>query len=417
MGLRGVGLATSCSSARNCSAAVESASSAARKSGGIDGIWTVTVTSPTPEIATGELVKVEPVIVVIGPNEGAGRARFVPSSKLYDSQRSFQLKANADAWMVTNGNGSVGSTLRTTWRCWQGLPQMRISRPTLRKWWRRYQECGVEGLRSHARKTRRSPGLKRTESIVALILKLRKTRRMGARRLQSELLRHHETRLSLSTIHKILHVHGVAPLRRGLPKRKAIIRYNRPVPGDRVQMDTCKIAPGVHTAIDDYSRFRVLGVYSRRNAANAIDFVDRVIEEMPFAIQRIHTDRGLEFFAEKVQRRFMGLGIKFRSNKPRSPHLNGKVERSQQTDLHEFWAVVDLADPKLSTLLDEWQHFYNWDRPHGALHGKSPIDRVCELISTTPLAEEVSAAYDASPERIRHQEYAVDLRIAATLSR
>lgn len=294
-----------------------------------------------------------------------------------------------------------------------------ISRPTLRKWWRRYKASGVEGLTSLDRTPKRSPGLKRTESIIGLILGLRKARRMGARRLQSELRRHHATRLSLSTIHKVLRTHDVAPLGRSLPKRKAVIRYSRPVPGDRVQMDTCKIAPGVYqyTAVDDCSRFRVLSVYSRRNATNTLDFIDRVTEEMPFAVQRIQTDRGLEFFAEKVQRRLMEFGIKFRPNKPRSPHLNGKVERSQQTDLHEFWAAVDLEDPKLNALLSEWQHFYNWDRPHGALHGKSPIDRVCELIPTTPLLEDVGAAYDSSRERIRHQEYAIDLRIAAALNR
>ena len=38
----------------------------------------------------------------------------------------------------------------------------------------------------------------------------------------------------------------------------------------------------------------------------------------------------MEFFAEKVQRWLMEYGIKFRPNKPGSPHLNGKVERSQR---------------------------------------------------------------------------------------
>lgn len=278
---------------------------------------------------------------------------------------------------------------------------------------------GVEGLSAESRKPKSSPGLKRTTSIVSLILELRRARRMGARRLQSELRRHHGTRLSLATIHNVLKTHNIEPLKRGLPYRKGVIRYSRPVPGDRVQMDTCKIAPGVYqyTAVDDCSRFRVLAIYPRRNATNTLDFIDHVTEEMPFPIQRIQTDRGLEFFAEKVQRRFMDLAIKFRPNKPRSPHLNGKVERSQQTDLHEFWATVDLTDPKLDALLSEWQHFYNWDRPHGALHGKSPIDRVCELMSATPLFEDVGAAYDPSRERIRHQEYAIDLRIAAALNR
>ncbi len=36
--------------------------------------------------------------------------------------------------------------------------------------------------------------------------------------------------------------------------------------------------------------------------------------------------------AHKVQRRFMELKIKYRPTKPHSPHLNGKVERTQRTD-------------------------------------------------------------------------------------
>ena len=50
-----------------------------------------------------------------------------------------------------------------------------------------------------------------------------------------------------------------------------------------------------------------------------------------YYIQRIQCDRGHEFFAVKVQEKLMKYSIKFRPIKPRSPHLNGKVERSQQT--------------------------------------------------------------------------------------
>ena len=34
--------------------------------------------------------------------------------------------------------------------------------------------------------------------------------------------------------------------------------------------------------------------------------------------------------------------IKFRPNKPGSPHLNDKVERSQRTDKEEFYPTVDI---------------------------------------------------------------------------
>ena len=133
-------------------------------------------------------------------------------------------------------------------------------------------------------------------------------------------------------------------------------------------MDTCKIAPGIYqyTAIDDCSRYRVLDVFNRRSAANTLIFIDKVIEEMPFPIQRIQTDRGAEFFAEKVQRKLMDYGIKFRPNKPGSPHLNGKVERSQRTDKEEFYSTVNLnLDELKNETLPEWQHYYNWQRAHG----------------------------------------------------
>lgn len=197
---------------------------------------------------------------------------------------------------------------------------------------------GEEGLRSQSRRPLTSPNRKVSDVDRATILRLRAEHK-GARRIQNELRLHEQRALSLATIHKVLCEASVKPLVR--PRRPAQPkRYSRPVPGDCVQMDTMKIARGVYqyTAIDDCSRFRVLAVYPRRNARNTLLFLDRVIEEMPFPIQRIQTDRGGEFFAESVQRRLMNECIEFRPIPPRSPHLNGKVERSQLTDRNEFWS-------------------------------------------------------------------------------
>jgi transposase InsO family protein len=132
---------------------------------------------------------------------------------------------------------------------------------------------------------------------------------------------------------------------------------------------------------------------------------------MPFPVQRIQTDRGMEFFSEKVQRRLMEYCIKFRPNKPASPHLNGKVERSQKTDLTEFYSTVDLDASNLEDLLAEWQHYYNWFRPHSALGGKSPDERCLELSSITPFWDEVEENYHPEKERLQVQNYYDDLRI------
>ena len=167
-----------------------------------------------------------------------------------------------------------------------------VSRPTLRKWARRYEAHGDQGLRAVSRRPHRSPTRKLTDQDRSTILQLR-SEGNGARRIQTELRLFEQTEFSLATIHKVLTAAKVKPLIR--PKRSHVPRrYSRPVPGDRVQMDTMKIAPGVYqyTAVDDCSRFRVLGVHPRRNARNTLLFLDRVTEEMPFPIQRIQTNRG-----------------------------------------------------------------------------------------------------------------------------
>jgi len=64
-----------------------------------------------------------------------------------------------------------------------------ISRPTLRKWYDRYRALGVEGLLDQSRRPHRSPNSKITPEIESLILNIRKKRKLGARRIQSELKR------------------------------------------------------------------------------------------------------------------------------------------------------------------------------------------------------------------------------------
>ena len=107
---------------------------------------------------------------------------------------------------------------------------------------------------------------------------------------------------------------------------------------------------------------------------------------MPFSIQRIQTDRGTEFFAEGVQRRLMAECIKFRPIPPRSPHLNGRVERSQLTDLTEFWARHSPKEEGIHERIEEWQFVYNYRRSHGGLGGKTPAGRIADVGDRTPLS-------------------------------
>lgn len=282
-----------------------------------------------------------------------------------------------------------------------------ISRPTLRKWLRRYETEGIEGLKDLSHKPHNFPGAKINGWQEDIILSLRTERKLGVRRIQSELKRHHDISLSLATIHKVFKRNNVPYLQRKRHYRKTAKRYNCKLPGERVQMDVCKISRGLYqyTAIDDCTRYKVLSLYKRRTAENTLLFLDEVIDRMPFPIQRIQTDRGQEFFAYEVQQRLKEYGIKFRPIKPASPHLNGKVERSQRTDLDEFYSNIDIKREDLVEELGYWEFYYNWHRPHSSLQGKTPNEKYAELIHDTPLHEEVGKNYDPSKERIVSQAY------------
>jgi transposase InsO family protein len=288
-----------------------------------------------------------------------------------------------------------------------------ISRPTLRKWVQRYNTSGYNGLFDRSRRPKHSPCRKVNKLEEMRILDLRVKRNLGARRIQNELIHRYRFKLSLATIHKVLANNHVPPLKK-LKRTRKIKRYQCSVPGERVQMDTMKISSGLYqyTAIDDCTRCRVLRLYPRRSASNTIDFIQCCVEELPFPIQRIQTDRGSEFFAFEVQKMLMEYCIKFRPNKPGAPHLNGKVERSQKTDLEEFYALMDMSDHEtLKEELGYWQHDYNWHRPHGAFNGKTPMDKYFEVIKKHPFQSEVESNYLQKKERFQDQNYYLDKQL------
>ena len=89
--------------------------------------------------------------------------------------------------------------------------------------------------------------------------------------------------LSTSTIQKVLIRNEVAPLVKPKRKKKPK-RYQMDIPGERVQMDTCKIVPGMYqfTAVDDCTRYLVAEIYPRRTAANTLLFLESCLRKCIF---------------------------------------------------------------------------------------------------------------------------------------
>jgi transposase InsO family protein len=265
-----------------------------------------------------------------------------------------------------------------------------IGRASFYRWKRAYERDGEDGLANAKPIPKSSPNQTPVE-VEEKVLHLRRKYHLGPERIMWYMARYHAVRMSDATIYRILKRHGLNRLPRGTRLRKIHTkRYNKQVPGHHIQMDVKfltfigkngqKVRRFQYTAIDGATRVRALKVYKRHTQANAIDFVNHIIDKFPFRIREIRTDNGHEFQA-KFHWHVEDLGIRHAYIKPSSPQLNGKVERSHRSDSQEFYQLLTYkGDVDLEERLDEWERFYNFHRPHGAFKGKTPYEALREKL-------------------------------------
>ena len=175
-------------------------------------------------------------------------------------------------------------------------------------------------------------------------------------------------------------------------------------PGERIQIDVkyvpsncltkeIKEADGryyQYTAIDEYTRQRVLWASKEHSTYASAEFIDIIIKKFKYPIECIQTDNGFEFtnklnaqkakektmFEEKLEK----LGIKHKLIRPRTPRHNGKVERSHRKDQERFYykrIFVSFEDFKEK--LRHWAREYN-NFPMKPLGWKSPNEKYLEYI-------------------------------------
>jgi transposase len=175
--------------------------------------------------------------------------------------------------------------------CAQVCLQCGISRPTLRKWVERYRAAGPDGLVSKRRRPHRSPASKVSEQERAWIAEFRQ-RGLGSRRIQSELKRTYDLELSRPTIEKVFQTLQPRPrlVRTFRRRAQSGTQGKSRRAGANGYLQDCAGPLSIH-GIDDCTRIRVPALYKRRSAANSLLFLEKVIEEFPFPIQRTQTNR------------------------------------------------------------------------------------------------------------------------------
>ena len=269
-----------------------------------------------------------------------------------------------------------------------------ISPQTFYRWRRRYDPHNLRTLEDRSRRPRRLRQPSWSPELAQAALRLRgQYPRWGKDKL-AVLLRREGWSVSTSMVGRILRrlrEQGVLvdPPRQPVSARKrpwfrpyAVRKpkdYGVAFPGDLVQVDTLDLRPlpGVvlkqFTARDVVSRWDVLMVASRATAPAASRFLDSLEERTPFPVRAIQVDGGSEFqavFEEACQQR----GIRLFVLPPRSPKLNGHVERANRTHAEEFYEVADLpwTVAELNQHALVWERVYNTIRPHQALGYRTP---------------------------------------------
>jgi transposase InsO family protein len=266
-----------------------------------------------------------------------------------------------------------------------------ISRQCYYGWRRRYEAAGLDGLKERSSRPHRSPRVTRAE-VIEKIVWLRQQYHFGPAKIAMYLARYHDVTISNSGVWRILkrlEMNRLPASQRYQRHDRRWRRYEKQRPGHQLQVDVKFIQPlgqqgrrrkfYQFTAIDDCTRLRVLRAYPRCDQKTAIAFVDDACAKLPFAVERVQTDNGVEFGAA-FHWHLLDQGIDHVKIRPRTPRLNGKVERSHRIDSEEFYRllegqVIDDANV-LSNKLQEWEDYYNYHRPHGALGGQTPYERL-----------------------------------------
>jgi transposase InsO family protein len=154
--------------------------------------------------------------------------------------------------------------------------------------------------------------------------------------------------------------------------------------GSLVQVDTkyfsilgCRFF--IFSAIDCKSRYGFIYPYTSISSTSGQDFIKRVRNYFPFAIQAINTDNGSEYLLN-FHKEIASWGIPHYFTDPHCPKQNGRVERFHQTAEYEYMNYQDLF-PDIALLKEHCMLFntkYNTKRYHQSLGYKTPKQVVLE---------------------------------------
>ncbi len=261
--------------------------------------------------------------------------------------------------------------------------------------WRKRWDGSMDSLQYQSRRPHAHPN-QHTEEELKLIRNMRRRNPdLGIIELWCRLRERGYSRC-VESLYRVMKREGLMPQKKKVKKYVPKPYEQMTHPGERIQIDVkvvprkCIADPELrlyqYTAIDEYSRYRVLGAYPEQSTFSSTDFLKKVVLEFTrkgIEVECIQTDNGMEFtnrfsthrnrptlFEETLRQ----LGIRHKLIRPYTPRHNGKVERSHREDQkrfynkHSFYSLDDFGGQLAA-------HQRNSNKlPMRPLHWLSPLD-------------------------------------------
>ena len=261
--------------------------------------------------------------------------------------------------------------------------------------WLKRWDGSVESLRPESRRPHHHPNEHTPEELKLIRDMRRRNPRLGMVELWCKLRNRGYSRC-LESLWRVLKREGLIAVKEKDPYTPKPYQQMTH-PGERIQIDVkvvprkCIADPKLrlfqYTAIDEYSRYRILGAYPEQNTYSSYLFLLRVVAEFKrkgVKVECVQTDNGFEFtnrlayneakHLNLFEEALSLLNIRHKLIRPYTPRHTGKVERSHREDqkrfydTHSFYSLDDFGEQ-----LAVHQRRSN-SLPMRPLHWQSPKD-------------------------------------------
>jgi transposase InsO family protein len=313
--------------------------------------------------------------------------------------------SHANAKLTEFGRMLLISRLQEGWKQAEVAEAQGVSRSTVAKWWKRYREEGLAGLKDRSSRAKRLPHAL-GETVIEAICQLRRELGVGPHHIAYRL------KMAASTVYAVLRRAGLSVLARLDRTTRAVVRYEHPHPGALIHLDVKRLGripegggrrfdpgfketggagrkrPGagrrghdfIHVAVDDHSRFVYAESLPDEKAATTAGFLERavfVLAQRGIKVERVLTDNAKCYSSGLFLEVANYHGVELKKTRPFRPQTNGKAEAFIKT-LQREWAYrrAYLSNQERLEALETFLVDYNFVRPHTAIGSLPPVSRL-----------------------------------------